>query len=158
MKPCCSFVFFAALTLWTVGHAEIAAGDEKKTIELTKDNPESLIGAMSDSFTIYGVKLGMSQEEAWQVLQTRDGLIAEQDPQNPFIKVFKKGPGGARSSDVLFTLNWEAGPQSVVITLTDHCAEVLSHKGGQASLLSKTPDPFEFSFEFSRPVLFRRFP
>jgi hypothetical protein len=154
MKPCCSFVFFAALTLWTVGHAEIAAGDEKKTIELTKDNPESLIGAMSDSFTIYGVKLGMSQEEAWQVLQTRDGLIAEQDPQNPFIKVFKKGPGGARSSDVLFTLNWEAGPQSVVITLTDHCAEVLSHKGGQASLLSKTPDPFEFS----KPVLFRRFP
>ena len=126
MKPFYCFVFFAALTPWTVVHAEIGAGDEKKTIELTTDNPETLIGTTSDRLTIYGLRLGMTQEEAWQVLQNHDSLVAEKDPQNPFILVFKKGPGEHTFQNTLFSLNWESGPQSPVIALTDHCAELLT--------------------------------
>jgi hypothetical protein len=156
MKPLNSLVFFATLTLLTAFHVEIGAGDDKKTIEFTKDNPESLIGATSDSFTIYGVRLGMSQEEAWQVLQTRDGLIAEQDPQNPFIKVFKKGPGGAKSQDVLFTLNWEAGSQSVVITLTDACAEVLTPNVKRLFKEADAERPTAFVEKFLGPASSRK--
>ncbi|GEM_PF-2036982 len=126
MKAIYSFVFFAALMPWTLVQAQVGADDEQKTIELTTDNLDTLVGLRSDRFTIYGVRLGMTQEEALQVLQTHDSLIAEKDPQNAFVRVFSKGPTGVKSQEILFTLNWESGPQLSLIALPDTCAAVLT--------------------------------
>lgn len=46
---------------------------------------DALVGMTSDRFTLFGVRLDMSQEEAWQVLQNDKSVVGEQDPQNPFI-------------------------------------------------------------------------
>ncbi|MEO8497011.1 MAG: SHD1 domain-containing protein [Planctomycetota bacterium] len=126
MKPIYSFVLFAALTPWTFVPTQVGADDEQKPFELTTDNLDTLIGMTSDRFTVYGVRLGMSLEEALQVLQTHDSLIAEKDPQNAFVRVFSKGPTGVKSQDMLLTLNWESGPQLSLIALPDTCAAVLT--------------------------------
>ena len=51
--------------------------------ELTKDNPETLIGKHSENFSIFGVKLGMSHKEAKLALQKDNRLIAEVDSADP---------------------------------------------------------------------------
>jgi hypothetical protein len=60
MKRFSFFVIFAALMPWTLVHAQEGAGDERETIDLATDNPETLIGTTSDRFTVYGVRLGSS--------------------------------------------------------------------------------------------------
>ncbi len=126
VKPLYSFVFFAALMPWTLAYAQIEVDDQQKTIELTNDNLDTLVGVTADRLTIYEVRLGMTQEEALQVLQTHDSLIAEKDSQNAFVQVFSKGPTGVKTQDVLFTLSWESGPQLSLINLPDTCAERLT--------------------------------
>lgn len=125
MKRFNSFVIFAAVMSWTLVYAQERADDEQETIELATDNPDTLIGTTSDRFTVFGVRLGMTQEQAMQVLRTQDSLIAERDPQTSFIQVFTKGPGGVRGKQPIFTLNFDLGPQSPVITVTDWSTEWL---------------------------------
>jgi hypothetical protein len=156
MNPFFRFVFFAALTLGTALHAQLEAGDEKKTIELTIDNPETLIGTTSNDFTLYGLRLGMSQEEAWQVLQTLDGLVAEKDPQHPFILVFKKGASERTFITALFSLNWESGPRSPVITLTHRCAELLPPNLQRLFKEANSERPSAFVDKFLGPVSSRK--
>ena len=52
-------------------------------IELTKDNPATLIATNSASYTIFGFKLGMSRPEARKVLATNKLLVGQQDAFNP---------------------------------------------------------------------------
>ena len=52
-------------------------------IELTKDNPSTLISTNSAGYTIFGFKLGMSRPEAQKVLAQHKTLVGQQDAFNP---------------------------------------------------------------------------
>jgi hypothetical protein len=151
-----SFVIFAALTPWTLVHAQEGADDEQKTIELATDNPDTLIGTTSDRFTVHGVRLGMTQEQVMQVLRTQDSLIAEWNTQTSFIQVFTKGPGGVRGKDPIFTLNWDRGPQTPVITVTDRSTEWLPPNLQRLLEESNSERPSAFVEDFLGPVSSRK--
>lgn len=51
-------------------------------IELTKDNPDTLIGKNSKEFSVFGVKLGMSHKQAESALQKDGRLFAKVDKFN----------------------------------------------------------------------------
>ncbi|MCU0981601.1 MAG: SHD1 domain-containing protein [Pirellulaceae bacterium] len=153
MKRFNSFVIFAALMPWTLVHAQEGADDEQKTIELATDNPDTLIGTTSDRFTVHGVRLGMTQEQVMQVLRTQDSLIAA---QTSWIQVFTKGPGGVRGKDPIFTLNWDLGPQSPVITVTDRSTEWLPPNLQRLLKESNSERPSAFVENFLGPVSSRK--
>jgi hypothetical protein len=156
MKRFNSFVIFAALIPWTLVHPQEGASDEHETIELATDNPDTLIGRTSDRFTVHGVRLGMTQEQVMQVLQTQDSLIAERNAQISYIQVFTKGPGGVRGKDPIFTLNYDRGPQSPVITVTDWSTEWLPPNLQRLLKESNSERPSVFVENFLGPVSSRK--
>lgn len=156
MKRFNSFVIFAAIIPWTLVHPQEGAGDEHETIELATDNPDTLIGTTSDRFTVCGVRLGMTQEQVMQVLQTQDSLIAERNAQISYIQVFTKGPDGVRGKDPIFTLNYDRGPQSPVITVTDWSTEWLPPNLQRLMKESNSERPSAFVENFLGPVSSRK--
>jgi hypothetical protein len=149
-------LIFAALMPWALVRPQEGADDEQETIELATDNPDTLIGRTSDRFTVHGVRLGMTQEQVMQVLRTQDSLIAERNTQTSFIQVFTKGPGGVRGKDPIFTLNWELGPQSPVITVTDWSTEWLPPNLQRLLKDSNSERPSAFVESFLGPVSSRK--
>lgn len=73
-----------------------------RELELTKDNPETLLGKHSENFSIFGVKLGMSHREAKLALQKDNRLIAVVDRANPS-RLYVKNKKG---DDILYLI-WE---------------------------------------------------
>jgi hypothetical protein len=51
-------------------------------IELTRDNPSTLVSTNSANYTIFGFKLGMTRPEAQKVLATHKLLAGQQDAFN----------------------------------------------------------------------------
>src|SRR5260370_794603 len=78
-------------------------------IELTRDNPTTLISTNTAGCTIFGFKLGMSRPEAQRVLATHKMLEGQQDAFNPArIYVSDRGPRGQKGNEILYLI-WEPG-------------------------------------------------
>lgn len=86
----------------------IAAAEENSVIELTMDNPETLIGTNSKDYSICGIRLGMSRQEVEKILDGLDSLVYMKDGGNPDtrIYVYELNPDGTRGKAV-FYLTWE---------------------------------------------------
>jgi len=78
-------------------------------IELTKDNPETLIGSNSSDYSVSCIRLGITQDQAWLILEKSDSLIGIKDQINPSrIYVYSKNPDGSKGKAVLYLI-WEPG-------------------------------------------------
>lgn len=78
-----------------------------KTIELTKDDPPTLIHTNSKNYVINGLRLGMTHDEAWEILNKSDSLIGLKDVYNPSrISVYNQRSDGSKGETVL-NLLWE---------------------------------------------------
>jgi hypothetical protein len=96
-------------------------------IELTTDNPATLISTNSAAYTIFGFRLGMSRPEAQRILAQRMSLVGERDEFNSSrIYVYDRGPLGQKGKTVLYLI-WEPdGTRLSEITIFNDCAKYLS--------------------------------
>ena len=96
-------------------------------IELTKDNPSTLISTNSAGYTIFGFQLGMTRPEVQKVLATHKMLSGRQDSFNPSrIYVSDRGPRGQQGKEI-FYLIWEPGAMKLSeITVFTDCARYLT--------------------------------
>ena len=79
--------------------------------ELTKDNPETLVGTNSSDYSISGIKLCITHDQAWQILKKNNSLIGVKDQDNPSrIYVYNKNQDGSKGKSVLYLI-WE--PETV---------------------------------------------
>lgn len=77
--------------------------------ELTKDNPESLIGTNSSEYTIAGIMLGITHDHAWRLLENNNSLVGIKDKGNPErIYVYSRNKDGTKGKAVLYLI-WEPG-------------------------------------------------
>jgi hypothetical protein len=97
------------------------------TIDLCKDNPKTIIGARSNNFRIFGFRLGITHDEAWQILKKTDMLIGEKDSYNPYrIYVYRKNSLGNKGEAILYLI-WEPGERELSeITIFQGCRTALS--------------------------------
>lgn len=86
----------------------VCAAEQNTVIELTRDNPKTLIGTNSRDYSICGIRLGMSRAEVERILKGLDFLIGEADGGNPDtrIYVYYLNPDGSKGKSV-FYLIWE---------------------------------------------------
>lgn len=83
--------------------------------ELTKDNPKSLIGTNSSKYTIAGIKLGITHDDAWKLLKENDSLVGIKDTRNSErIYVHSKNKDGTKGKAVLYLI-WEPGMKKMSI-------------------------------------------
>ena len=96
-------------------------------IELTKDNPSTLISTNSAGYTIFGFRLGMSRPEVQRVLAQHKMLSGDQDAFNSSrIYVSDRGPRGQKGKEILYLI-WEPGkPGLSEITIFTDCARYLT--------------------------------
>ena len=93
-------VFISTLIFLRVSLANAA-------IDLCEDNVETLVGTASTDFSIHGIRLGLTQEEAWQILYADGTFIGEIDKSNPSrIYVYGKNRDGAKGDSLLYLI-WE---------------------------------------------------
>jgi hypothetical protein len=103
MKP--TFILFVLL-LASSGAGKAA---RQKTVELTKDNPSTLIATDSKDYTIYGLRLGLTRQEAEKILAASDVLKGVQDDFNPSrIYVYYRDESKAEKDSVLYLI-WKPG-------------------------------------------------
>lgn len=78
----------------------------RTAIELTKANPASLLGLVAEDFTVIGFRLGMTHEEAWQLIRTSPDLTGKVDEHNPS-RIYVSATGVQDESSGLLLLLWE---------------------------------------------------
>jgi hypothetical protein len=82
-------------------------------IELTQDNPRTIISTKSKDYTIQGLRLGITHNEAWGLLAKISSLIGFHDPLNPArIYVYDRRPDGRKGEAVLYLI-WEPGEETM---------------------------------------------
>lgn len=87
--------------------------ESASAIELTQDNPRTLISTKSQDYTIQGLRLGITHSKAWKVLAKMSSPIGFQDPYNPSrIYVYDRKPDG-RKGEALLYLIWEPGEETM---------------------------------------------
>ncbi len=89
--------------------ATSAYSGQSVAIDLCKDNPRTLIGTKSGDYSIYGLRRGLTHDQAWQILKKTDSLMgikAEHDPST--IYVYSRTPDGSKGEYVL-CLVWKRG-------------------------------------------------
>lgn len=86
----------------------VANAEQNTIIELTRDNPSTLISTNSRGYSICGIRLGMSRAEAQKILDGLDFLIGVKDGGNPDtrIYVYYRNSDGSRGKSI-FYLIWE---------------------------------------------------
>lgn len=105
----------------------VTAYDQARTnfaIELTRDSPATLISTNSSNFTVFGLRLGMSQAQARRVLRHNKMLMTLRDRASR-IYIYDKGLGGMRGKTILYLI-WEPDRTKLGrITVFDDCAKYL---------------------------------
>ena len=83
------------------------AGLDEAIVDLVKDNPTTLIGTKSTDYRIYGFRLGLTHNQAWQILRKTPSLLGETDSGNPTrVYVYSRNADGTKGNP-LFYLIWE---------------------------------------------------
>ncbi|ANO35577.1 hypothetical protein A6E01_20405 (plasmid) [Vibrio breoganii] len=99
-------IYLKALTLLAIA---ITFSGPTFALELTKDNPSTLTGTNSSDYTIAGLKLGMTHQQAWDTLDQNDSLVGIKDTANPSrIWVYTPDKDGNHGHSALY-LVWEPG-------------------------------------------------
>lgn len=88
------------------------------TIELTKSNPKTLIGSKSSDYSISGIRLGITRDQAWKILEKNNSLVGIKDKNNLLrIYVYSRNPDGSKAKAVLYLI-WEPdSPEMESITI-----------------------------------------
>ena len=87
----------------------LAFSGQAVAYELTKDSPETLIGSKSSDYSISGIRLGITHDQAWKILGKSNSLIGVKDQDNPSrIYVYSKNQDGSKGNSALY-LAWEPG-------------------------------------------------
>jgi len=112
-------------------------------IEITKDNPKTLINTKGANYTIYGLKLGMTHEQAWDKLKNISFLKGKEDEFNPSrIYVYKN------DKTVLYLI-WESSEKTMSsITVFQDFKENLSENFKKLLTLESIDDDSLFKQEF----------
>ena len=83
------------------------SGQSASIIELTKDNPKTLISTKSKDYTIHGLRLGITHSQAWEILGKKSSLMGFKDNYNPSrIYVYSRRPDGSKGEGILYLI-WE---------------------------------------------------
>jgi hypothetical protein len=119
MKVLVAVFFLLILPVTSYGQART-----KQTIELTRDNPSTLISTNSSAYTIFGFRLGMSPTQARKVLRRNKMLVAERDRASR-IYVYDRAPHGTKGKTILYLI-WEPDRKRLEqITIFDDCGKYL---------------------------------
>jgi hypothetical protein len=141
MKLLITISLLLILSVITVGQG--------RGIELTKDNPSTLISTNSASYTIFGFKLGMSRPEAQKILAQHKTLVGQQDAFNRArIYVSDKGSRGQKGKEILYLI-WEPdGTKLSEITIFTDCAKYLTPNFARLLTLEGISDSSAFRKTF----------
>lgn len=98
-------------------------------LELTQDNPATIISAKSEDMSIYGLRLGMTHEQAWSLLRENNLLVGEIDDANPSrIHVYKRNNDGSIGDEVLYLI-WNKNQENLneIVIFQDSKANLTSN-------------------------------
>lgn len=120
-----------------------------KSIELTKNNPSTLIGKNSKDFTVFGVKLGMTHQEAKASLGQDGRTVVEVDEYNPSRLYVYAKKDGVQKGDCILYLIWEPNSDNLQqITVFDNARDFLSMNFKRLLTLEVLDDKSEFIKKF----------
>jgi hypothetical protein len=79
---------------------------QRASIDLSRDNPITLIGTKSKDYLILGFRLGLTHEEVWNILDKNNFYLGEKDFANSSkIYVYSRNEDGSKGKSVLY-LRW----------------------------------------------------
>jgi len=96
--------------------------------EFTKENPKTLIGTNPKEYSIFGIKLGMSHEQTWKIINKNSNiLIGKKDESNPSrIYIYEKKKNGNKGKAILYLI-WKPKINKLqTITVFQDCHSYLS--------------------------------
>lgn len=96
------------------------------TIDLCKDNPTTLVGTKSTDYRINGLRLGLTHEQTWKILEGSNLLLGERDSSNPSrIYVYRRNNDGSKGASVLYLI-WEPGEKGLgrITIFPDYCSSL----------------------------------
>lgn len=104
-------------------------------IELTRDEPATLIGTQVTDYKFYDMKLGLTHREVWAILKENPNVIGVIDGANPSgMYIYKVNTDGSRGNAVMH-LAWAPREQGIgTITLLQSGSESVT--GNFARLLT----------------------
>ncbi len=83
-------------------------------IELTKDDPKTLLSTKSKDYTIHGLCLGITHFQAWEILGKTACLMGLKDDSNPSrIWVYGRDADGSKKGDSILYLIWDPGEETL---------------------------------------------
>ena len=125
----------------------IVEGQER--IEMTVDNPRTLIGTTSKALSVCGLSLGLSHREAWRIIDDSADLTGIKDRYNPSrIYVYhKRLTGGQR--EAIFYLVWQPGETAMSqLTVFRGCRELLAPNFKRLMTFEAIDNHSSFKHEF----------
>jgi len=126
-----------------------AVSEQADAIELTRDNPRTLISTKSIDYTIHGLRLGITHSQAWDILAKTNSLMGLKDVFNPSrIYVYGRMPDGSKGEAVLYLI-WEAGEKTMSqITVFQRFRDSLSKNFRRLLTFEAVDDQSPFKREF----------
>ena len=118
-------------------------------IDLSNDNPNTLIGTKSNDYSIYGFRLGLTHDQVWQMLAKTHSLIGEKDRFNPSrIYVYSRNSDGSKGNALLYLI-WEPGEREMSrITVFQDCHSSLSQSFRRLLTFEAVDNNSEFKRKF----------
>lgn len=101
-----------------------------QAIELTTDNPETLITTRAADYSVFGLSLGMTQREALKVIKKNGSIVAERDKYNDnTLYIYRVDENGKKTKDTLLSLAWKKDkPKMYSIAAFSKVKPLLSEK------------------------------
>ena len=119
---------FVTKTIYIIMLSVIIFSSQVVAFEFTKENPKTLIGTNSKEHSIFDIKLGMSHEQAWQIINKNSHiLIGIKDASNPSrIYIYEKKGNGNQGKAILYLI-WKPKINKMQsITVFQDCRSYLS--------------------------------
>ena len=127
----------------------VSAYCDPAIINLHTDNPSSLIGTRSTSYQIFGFRLGITHEQAWDIINSNKLLRGEINAEMPSrIYVYNRNANGSKGDPVLYLI-WE--PKEIYlwrIVVYQGCQNVLSSNFRRLLTFEALDDNSEFKKQF----------
>jgi S1-C subfamily serine protease len=138
----------AKLLLQCNSDTQFLAG-HTNAIELTRDNPHTLIRTKSNDYSINGLRLGMTQNEVLTILSKSGSMIGPKSVQNPArIDVYNRRFDGSKGDAVLY-LMWKQGESTLSdITVLQAFSESLAPTWRRLLTSESVNDQSPFMKEF----------
>ncbi len=90
-----------------------SAASQGSTIDLGADDPPTLQATRSSDYRFLGLRLGLTQAEALNIVKTNSRLLVQADVNNPLrLYVYGRNADGTRGPSLLYLI-WEQGDASM---------------------------------------------